>query len=80
METKLRFYQTLFEAPSDGEICLCYNKFGDFKILVWDESENHFYDEITQDVFSVQCCQLWAYLPTQQCSEFVNKTTITGIK
>lgn len=78
METKIRFFQTLFETPADGEACLVFNRFGGFEILVWDESQGMFYDE-SEDVFhDFNHARLWAYPPFDECENFDEKTTIRG--
>ena len=75
METKLKFNQTLFVVPSDRETCLCYNKYGDFQILEWDQEEYAFYDTELDVFYSAYDCSLWAYLPQKECKEFESKVT-----
>lgn len=57
----------------DGEECLTYSPDNGFKVLLWDEYEGQFYDNIA-DTY-IDNVVLWAYLPARQCEELIKRTT-----
>lgn len=73
MQTTIDFHQLLFEAPVDGEECLTYSPSNGFKVLLWDEYEGQFYDNIVDNY--INNVVLWAYLPTRQCEELIKRAT-----